>query len=37
MEFDNARALDRKSGARLGEPGAPVGFLRVCFKLRILG
>jgi hypothetical protein len=22
---------------RLGEPGAPVGFLRVCFQLRVLG
>ena len=27
MEFANAGKLDRKSGVRFGEPGAPVQFL----------
>jgi hypothetical protein len=39
MKFANAGKLDRKSGVRFGEPGAPVlfpvGFVRPKVKLQI--
>jgi len=33
MKFANASKLDRKSGVRWGEPGAPVDSLRCCFDI----
>ena len=37
MEYANASKLDRKSGVRFGERGAPVDSLRSCLTLRVAG
>jgi hypothetical protein len=36
MKFANASELDRKSGLRWGEPGAPVDFRQRCFETKDL-